>query len=117
MINEEKRKLITELQSQGLKLVNRDREASTVRSRGASGRTGGAGPSDHKAITVDGTTVMIPVYNDVAADSPYSVGDASSMSQLSLQKYQREITSIEFPQQPKFYNLKTADGIPYNQIA
>ena len=81
MNNEEKRKLITQLQSQGLRLINRNRaaptararEASTVRSRGASGRTGGAGPSDHKAITVDGTTVMIPVYNDIAADSPYSV--------------------------------------------
>ena len=125
MTNEEKRKLITELQSQGLKLANSDhaastvrpREASTARSRGVSGRTGGAGPSDHKAITVDGTTVMIPVYNDIAADSPYSVGDIDELPQLSLQKYKKAIASIEFPQQPKFYNLKTADGIPYNQIA
>ncbi len=109
MNNEEKRKLITQLQSQGLKLVNRD--------HGASGRTGGAGPSDHKAITVDGTTVMIPVYNDIAADSPYSVGDIDELPQLSLQRNKKEIASIEFPPQPKFYNLKTAEGIPYNQIA
>jgi len=109
MNNEEKRKLITQLQSQGLKLVNRN--------RGASGRTGGAGPSDHKAITVDGITVMIPVYNDIAADSPYSVGDIDEFPQLSLQRYQKTIASIEFPQQPKFYNLKTVDGVPYNQIA
>ena len=109
MNNEEKRKLITQLQSQGLKLVNRD--------RGASGRTGGAGPSDHKAITIDGTTVMIPVYNDIAADSPYSVGDIDELPQLSLQRNKRAIASIEFPPQPKFYNLKTAEGIPYNQIA
>ena len=117
MKNEEKRKLITQLQSQGLKLINRDRGASTVRSRGASGRTGGAGPSDHKAITIDGTTVMIPVYNDIAADSPYSIGDIDELLQLSLQRNKKAIASIEFPPQPKFYNLKTADGIPYNQIA
>ncbi|MGK7899099.1 MAG: MSMEG_0568 family radical SAM protein [Xenococcus sp. (in: cyanobacteria)] len=123
MNNEEKRKLITELQSQGLKLVNHDRGASTVRSRGASGRTGGAGPSDHKAITVDGTTVMIPVYNDIAADSPYSVGEirpkglASRRESPLLEKNKKAIAKVEFPQQPKFYNLKTADGIPYNQIA
>ena len=106
MTNEEKRKLITELQSQGLKLVNHD--------TGASGRTGGAGPSDHKAITVEGTTVMIPVYNDIAADSLYSVGE---IDELTLQKNNNAIASIEFPPQPKFYNLKTADGIPYSQIA
>ena len=111
MTNEEKRKLITELQSQGLKLVNHD--------RGASGRTGGAGPSDHKAITVDGTTVMIPVYNDIAADSPYTVGAIHELPlhELPLQKHKKAIAKVEFPQQPKFYNLKTTDGIPYNQIA
>ncbi|WP_036481288.1 MSMEG_0568 family radical SAM protein [Myxosarcina sp. GI1] len=101
-----KQKLITELQSQGLKLIDRD--------TGAAGRKGGAGPSDHKAVTIDGTTVMIPVYNGVAAESPYTVGEYYD---TSLRKNGRAIASIAFPQQPKFYSLKTADGIPYSQIA
>ncbi|MEM7797269.1 MAG: radical SAM protein, partial [Cyanobacteria bacterium P01_C01_bin.118] len=45
--------VITELQTKGLNLV-----ADTV---GASGRKGGAGPSDHKAVTIGDTTFMVPV--------------------------------------------------------
>jgi len=45
--------LINELQSFGVRLV--DPKA------GADSRRGGAGPSDHKAVTIDGVTVMAPV--------------------------------------------------------
>ncbi|MEM7593570.1 MAG: MSMEG_0568 family radical SAM protein [Cyanobacteria bacterium P01_A01_bin.83] len=110
MTNDEKRKLITELQSRGLKLIDSD--------QGASGRKGGAGPSDHKAVTIDGTTVMIPVYNDVANESAYTVASTSHLNdKTTLQQNGQEIAAIEFPLQPKFYHLKTAEGIPYNQIA
>lgn len=101
-----KQKLITELQSQGLKLIDDN--------GGASGRKGGAGPSDHKAVTVEGTTVMIPVYNGVASESPYGI---ESQAMSVLQKNGVRIASVEFPQQPKFYSLKTAEGIPYSHIA
>jgi radical SAM protein (TIGR04043 family) len=114
MINNRKRKLITELQSQGLKLIERN--------IGISGRKGGAGPSDHKAVTVDDTTVMIPVYNDIAASSHYTLAEFHPKSVNHGKAYilEREgegVAGIKFPQQPKFYNLKTADGTPYNQIA
>ena len=99
----DKRKLITDLQSQGLKLFDLD-----------TGRKGGAGPSDHRAVRIDGTTVTIPVHTSVAAKSQYSV---ETYDGKSLRKNDRPIVTIEFPQQPKFYNLKTAEGIPYNQIA
>ena len=99
----DKRKLITELQSQGLKLLDLD-----------TGRKGGAGPSDHKAVTIDGTTVMIPVHNDVAAKSSYAV---EKYHGKSLQKNDRSVATIAFPERPKFYNLKTAEGIPYSHIA
>lgn len=44
--------LITDIQTKGLRLLNRDQEHVS--------RRGGAGPSDHQALTIDGTTVMIP---------------------------------------------------------
>ena len=111
----DKRKLITELQSQGLKLLTDE--------NGASGRKGGAGPSDHKAFTIDGTTVMVPIHTDVAAESPYTLKVLSDNSTNGedkshlVSKAGEDIASLEFPQQPKFYNLKTADGVPYRQIA
>ncbi|MEO1691779.1 MAG: MSMEG_0568 family radical SAM protein [Cyanobacteria bacterium J06631_6] len=117
----DKRKLITQLQSQGLKLL--DRTLGNSYNGGYPpnalprdmGRKGGAGPSDHKAVTIDGTTVMIPVHTSIAAESPYTIVGANGS--LPLQKNDRQIASIQFPKSPKFYDLKTADGIPYSQIA
>ena len=114
MINDQKRKLITDLQSQGLKLV----ENST----GAAGRKGGAGPSDHQAVKIDGTTVMIPVHTSTAAKSNYTLTDFHKQSvnykkSYVLEKNGEGIASIQFPHQPKFYRLKTAEGIPYSHIA
>lgn len=103
-----KQQLITELQSYGLKLVDHE--------LGAAGRKGGAGPSDHKAVTVDGTTVMVPIFNSPAAQSPYTVSGGSSVEQ-TLELHGEAISSISFPPQPKFYSLTTADGIPYWKIA
>ncbi len=104
-----KQKLITELQSYGLRLI--DPEV------GASGRQGGAGPSDHKAITIEGTTVMVPIFNSPAAQSPYTVKLTAAIAQMMLEHQGEPIASIQFPRQPQFYNLTTADGIPYWKIA
>lgn len=101
--------VITELQTQGLNLI-----VDTV---GASGRKGGAGPSDHKAVTVGGTTVMVPVYTDGAAESPYAVGRDRTTGKSTLTHRGKVIASIGFPKQPQFYGLETADGIPYWKIA
>ena len=103
----EKQRLITELQSKGLKLIDP--------SMGAAGRRGGAGPSDHKAVTVDGTTVMVPIYTGSASESPFTVQTGSSTP--LLEKDDESIGTLEFPQQPQFYKLKTEDGIPYSKIA
>ncbi|MEO1634356.1 MAG: MSMEG_0568 family radical SAM protein [Cyanobacteria bacterium J06631_9] len=101
--------VITELQSKGLKLIGE--------SLGASGRKGGAGPSDHKAITVGNTTVMVPVYTDTAAQSPYSVETDRATNTSRLLHQQEVVASISFPDRPKFYDLTTADGTPYWKIA
>jgi radical SAM protein (TIGR04043 family) len=101
-----KQRLITELQSNGLRLIDQE--------MGAAGRKGGAGPSDHKAITIDGTTVMVPVFTDAAAQSPYTVRlDAEA----TLEQAGIAIAPISFPKPPQFYHLTTAEGIPYWKIA
>lgn len=102
-----KQQLIVELQSTGLKLANAE--------IGSTGRIGGAGPSDHKAVTVDGTTVMVPIFNSPAAKSPYTI--ISSSGNQILQLDGEDIGAVSFPQEPKFYSLTTSDGIPYKQIA
>ena len=117
-----KQQLIVDLQSKGVQLV--------TPSVGASGRKGGAGPSDHKAIAVDGTTVMVPVYTDTAMISPYrlhspapehDIGNRDlgghGASQAILECEGQAVATIDFPRQPQFYHLNTAEGIPYWQIA
>jgi radical SAM protein (TIGR04043 family) len=101
--------LINELQSFGVRLA--DPKA------GAESRRGGAGPSDHKAMTIGGVTVMVPVHTAPAFESPYLVEkpDASGKSRLSRDGL--PAGEVSFPLQPKFYGLKTVDGIPYSKIA
>jgi len=105
--------VITDLQSRGLRLADDG--------TGASGRKGGAGPSDHKAVTVGDTTVMVPVFTAGAVRSPYVVerDRKTGRSVLVEEKDQDKeiIAPISFPTQPKFYGLETAEGIPYWKIA
>ena len=54
-------RLVTELQVKGVR-------AEPL--QGNRGRRGGAGPSDHRALDLEGTTVMVPVYNNAAEASP-----------------------------------------------
>ena len=56
--------LITELQTLGLRWID-------AAGPGLS-RAGGAGPSDHKAVTLGDQTVMVPIFTHAAAQSPFS---------------------------------------------
>ncbi|MEM1369294.1 MAG: MSMEG_0568 family radical SAM protein [Cyanobacteria bacterium P01_H01_bin.15] len=102
-----KQQLLVQLQSEGVQLLTA--EGQTL------GRRGGAGPSDHKAMTIDGTTVMVPVYTESASDS--AIGLKIDGKSGTLLRNDAAIANVELPQQPKFYELTTADGIPYSHIA
>ena len=101
--------LLSELQTRGLRLV----DASV----GASSRIGGAGPTDHKAITLLGTTIMVPVHTRRAMRSPYVAAPPDNRGISVLLEDNRVVCEISFPPQPKFYALSTQDGIPYWKIA
>jgi len=101
-------RLVTELQVHGV---------ADPALPGNRGRRGGAGPSDHRALTIDGTTVMVPVYNTAAKASPYSL-EASENSAVALASQGGEdLRSVETTSEPAFYQLSTADGVPYRSIA
>lgn len=104
-----KQELITALQSKGLRLAEQP--------TGTTGRKGGAGPSDHRAVTIADTTVMVPIYTEAAARSPYSASLDTGPEQITLYQEGEAIAPISFPQAPRFYGLETADGIPYWKIA
>ena len=98
------RQLMTDLQSHGLRLLDP--------SAGAASRKGGAGPSDHKAVTIDGHTIMVPVHTSSAWGSPFVVDGSGQLKRGSIR-----IAQISFPKQPRFYGLQTMDGVPYSHIA
>ncbi|BCG01440.1 radical SAM protein (plasmid) [Paraburkholderia sp. PGU19] len=101
--------LRTELQSAGLRLVDPN--------AGAASRRGGAGPSDHKAVTVDGVTIMVPVHTSSAWHSPFVAGAPDEAGTSALMRGTIPIASISFPKAPRFTQLQTLDGVPYSHIA
>lgn len=100
---------MTELQSFGLRLADP--------SAGAASRRGGAGPSDHKAVVVDGHTIMVPVHTSTAWHSPFTAQAPDATGQSMLTRGTIPIARISFPRQPRFYGMQTFDGVPYSQIA
>jgi radical SAM protein (TIGR04043 family) len=103
------RALLTELQSRGLRLADP--------SAGAASRRGGAGPSDHKAVTIDGHTIMVPVHTAGAWSAPFIADAPDAAGRSALRRGTLAIAQIAFPPQPRFYALQTLDGIGYAQIA
>ena len=101
--------LINELQSFGVRLV--DPKA------GGDSRRGGAGPSDHMPMTIDGATVMIPVHNAPAFESPYIVDKPDTLGRSQVSRDGAVIGEVKFQLRPRFYERSTADGIPYSKIA
>jgi radical SAM protein (TIGR04043 family) len=80
-------------------------------------RTGGARPSDHKAVTLGHETVMIPIFTHAARRSPFVVEVAGHGATATLRRDGRFVAELTFPRVPRFYARATADGIPYWKIA
>jgi radical SAM protein (TIGR04043 family) len=101
--------LINELQSFGVRLADPK--------TGGISRRGGAGPSDHTPLTINGATVMVPVHNAPAFESPYLVERPDVAGRSRITRDGVALADISFPLRPKFYERSTADGIPYSKIA
>jgi len=104
--------LLADLQARGL-ATGGDEPAA------APARRGGAGPSDHRALSLGGATVMVPVRPSAA--SPYRLrvvsDDLAAQPRALLLRAGEPVAEVELPRTPRFYALSTADGIPYPKIA
>lgn len=101
--------ILIELQSSGLQMKSEENKAS--------GRKGGAGPSDHKAVTMNKETVMVPMYTKTSKKSPFWATEPNELGVSMLYKNEEKIGPISFPKRPNFYNKITSDGVPFWKIA
>ncbi|MFC4947277.1 MSMEG_0568 family radical SAM protein [Pseudonocardia sp. GCM10023141] len=93
--------LIMDLQSVGLRI---ETELETS-------RKGGAGPTDSGMLWIEGVPVTVPP----STTSPYSL-KAEDGGQ-GIYRDGVKLASVAGTRRPRFYDLTTADGVPYHQIA
>jgi len=108
--------LLTDLQAMGLAV---DEQPAAPGSSAVPGRRGGAGPSDHRALSLGTTTVMVPMRG--AGQSPYRLrvlpSGGGGPARTLLVRDGRPLGEVALPSTPRFYALRTADGVPYPKIA
>ena len=96
--------LITDLQSRGLRI-----DAPVER------RSGGAGPSDSGLLWIEGVAVTVPTGTAWAETSPYLLREEDQG--YGIYRDGRRLAGATAGQRPRFYDLSTADGVPYWKIA
>lgn len=80
-----------------------------LRTRPPVGRRGGAGPSDDGHLSLGGSAVALPV----SEDSPFDLRDGV----LSRDGVVVEDAALQPVIRPRFYDLRTADGVSYERLA
>ncbi len=81
-----------------------------LRSRPSVARRGGAGPSDDGHWALDGVAAALPVLED----SPFELREGGVLTRDGVVV---EDALLEPVLRPRFYDLETADGVPYEQLA
>jgi len=96
--------LIIDLQARGMRV-----EVEMER------RNGGAGPTDAGMLWIEGFPTTVPTDTGVAAQSPYILRGEDDG--YGIYRGDIRLASARAERRPRFYDLKTADGIPYESIA
>ncbi len=96
--------LVIDLQARGLRV-----EVPLER------RQGGAGPSDSGMLWVGGFPVTVPTDNALAQSSPYVL--KAEDEGYAVYREGERLAEATTQRRPRFYDLTTADGIPYWKIA
>lgn len=79
------------------------------------GRRGGAGPADSGQLWVGGYSLTVPTQNATAADSPYLL--KAEDQEYGIYRDGVRLADAHAQPRPRFYDLQTADGVPYWKIA
>lgn len=97
--------LITALQSSGLRV---ETPLAT--------RAGGAGPADAGMLYVEGVQTTVPTAAGYVASSPYVLrGDDDGG--FAVWRDGVRLAGVSLAPRPRYYDLTTADGVPYWKIA
>lgn len=102
---EELAQLLTALQSSGLRV-----EVPLA------ARAGGAGPADAGMLYIEGVQTTVPTGAAYVASSPYALRGEDDGGWAVYRGTDR-LASATLAARPRYYDLTTADGIPYHQIA
>ncbi len=100
--------LLSELQCHGARWLDE---------RTGLSRKGGAGPSDHKALSLGRHTAMVPILNQASQRSPYAIRPGHRRDSAVVLRDGNPVGEVNIPGVPNFYALSTADGTPYWKIA
>lgn len=95
--------LVVDLQARGLRV-----EVPLER------RESGAGPTDSGMLWVGGFAVTVPTDNTAAADSPYVL--RAEDDGYAVFRGSERLATATAQKRPRFYDLTTADGVPYWHI-
>jgi radical SAM protein (TIGR04043 family) len=95
--------LVVDLQARGLRV-----EAPMER------RQGGAGPTDSGMLWVAGFPITVPTGNGTTSGSPYSL--KAEDDGFGIYRDGERLADATTQRRPRFYDLTTADGIPYWKI-
>jgi radical SAM protein (TIGR04043 family) len=98
-------RLLTALQSEGLRV-----EVPLAT------RTGGAGPADAGMLYVEGVRATVPTAAEYVAGSPFVLSGEDDGGWAVYRDGVRLASASPAPR-PRYYDLATADGVPYWQIA
>ena len=107
-LNLDDRRLLVELQSLGVRVV--DETTGTL-----PGRRGGAGPSDALFLWVRGLPLTVPSHARYVDASPYTVRVEGKRA--TLYRDDDLVGPVTLPPRPRIYDMETADGVPYWKIA
>lgn len=77
-------------------------------------RQGGAGPTDSGMLWVGGFPLTVPTDNAAAAASPYVL--RAEDEGYAIFRGSERLADASAQRRPRFYDLSTADGIPYWKI-
>lgn len=99
------KELMVELQSKGIRLEQGS----------GKGRQGGAGPANGKGLLFGKHQITVPTAGDSTMNSHYILHEDGEQSLIF--KDGEVISEVELIGTPRFYDLHTADGVPYDKIA